>query len=322
MAISIEQVIDRIPDWSTRSPVVKSLIGGLTNQAYHVTVDGKEFVVRVPGDGTEWLAIDRANELHNTRAAAEMGISPKVVHHIPDLNVLILEFIPAETMTLASMRRPGMPTQIARALRQLHAGPRFLHDFNMFEVTRHYLRITQELRIRIPDDYLGFMPMVGRIEAAFARRPIATVPCHNDLLAANILDDGRRLWLIDFEYSGNNDPTFDLGNTCQEAEYDEPRVVEACAAYFGDADPDKLARTKLNILLSNVGWTLWAAIQATVSTIDFDFWGWVDQRWDRAREALNSPDFERWLRQIESSDPSARLGRREPEPEGRPCSRL
>jgi len=309
MAISIEQVIDRIPAWSTRSPVVESLIGGLTNQAYHVTVDGGEFVVRVPGDGTEWLAIDRANELHNTRAAAVTGISPKVVHHIPDLNVLILEFIRAETMTLASMHRPGMPTQISRALGHLHAGPRFLHDFNMFEVIRRYLRITQELRIRIPDDYLGYMPMVGRIEAAFARRPIATVPCHNDLLAANILDDGRRLWLIDFEYSGNNDPTFDLGNTCQEQEYDEPRVVEACAAYFGDAYPDKLARMKLNILLSNVGWTLWAAIQATVSTIDFDFWSWVDQRWDRARAALNSPDFERWLREIESSESSTRLDR-------------
>jgi thiamine kinase-like enzyme len=153
------------------------------------------------------------------------------------------------------------------------------------------------------------MPEVERIEAAFARRPVAKVPCHNDLLAGNILDDGRRLWLIDFEYSGNNDPTFELGNACQELEYDEARVAEMCAAYFGDAYPDKLARMRLNILMSDVGWTLWAAIQWKVSSIEFDFWGWVVQRWDRAREALNSPDFDRWLRTLEAPMSTIGVGR-------------
>jgi len=307
--ISIDQVIDGIPAWSSRSPVVTPLVGGLTNQAYRVAVDDEAFVVRIPGVGTEWLAIDRGNELHNSRAAAAAGVSPRVVHHFRDVNVLVLEFILAETMTLESMRRPQMPTRVAHVLRQLHAGPRFLHDFDMFELTRRYLRITQELEIPIPDDYLGYMPEVERIEAAFARHPVATVPCHNDLLAGNILDDGRRLWLIDFEYSGNNDPTFELGNACQEQEYDEPRIVEMCAAYFGEAYPDKLARMKLNILMSDVGWTLWAAIQWRVSAIEFDFWGWVDQRWGRARAALNSPEYGEWLAVLEGSETSASVER-------------
>jgi len=151
--------------------------------------------------------------------------------------------------------------------------------------------------------------MVERIEAAFARRPVPTVPCHNDLLAGNILDDGRRLWLIDFEYSGNNDPTFELGNACQELEYDEPRVEEMCASYFGEPYPDKLARMKLNILMSNVGWTLWAAIQWKVSTIDFDFWSWVDQRCERARAALDSPEYRQWLNVLEGSGPPTAVGR-------------
>ena len=238
MTISIDQVLHRIPAWSGRSPVVAPLVGGLTNRIYRVDVDGVAYVVRIPGDGTEWLAIDRANELHNTRSAAAAGVSPRVVHQLPDVNVLVLEFIHGETLTVPAMQRPRMPTQIARVLQQLHAGPRFLCEFNIFRLTRHYLQIAQRQRIRIPDDYLRYMPQVQRIEAAFTHRPVPTVPCHNDLLAANFLDDGQRLWLIDFEYSGNNDATFELGNTCQELQFDEPRVAEMCAAYFGDALPE------------------------------------------------------------------------------------
>ncbi len=130
------------------------------------------------------------------------------------------------------------------------------------------------------------------------RHPLPTVPCHNDLLAENYIDDGAALRLIDFEYSGNNDPTFELGNTCQEQQFDEARLIEMCAAYFGTAQPDKLARMKLNMIMSDVGWTLWAAIQAQISTIEFDFWGWAVERWARAAAKLDAPDFEVWLREV------------------------
>jgi hypothetical protein len=86
-----------------------------------------------------------------------------------------------------------------------------------------------------------------------------------------------------------------LGNTCQEQQYDEPRLVEMCAAYFGQAYPDKLARMKLNMIMSDVGWALWAAIQAKISTIDFDFWGWAVERWARAEAKMDSPEFPEWL---------------------------
>jgi thiamine kinase-like enzyme len=300
MTISIDQVIDRIPDWSGRSPIVAPITGGLTNRIYRVDVDGLAYVVRIPGEGTDWLAIDRSNELHNTRSAAAAGVSPRVVYQLPDVNVLVVEFIHGETLTIPAMQRPRMPARIARALKQLHTGPRFLREFNMFRLTRDYLRIAQDRCIRIPADYLRYTPQVERIQGAFACRPVPTVPCHNDLLAANILDDGHRLWLIDLEYSGNNDATFELGNTCQEQEYDEPRVGEMCAAYFGDALPDKLARMKLNMIMSDVRWSLWAAIQAAVSTIEFDFWGWAVTRWDRARARMNSSDFTRCLQVLET----------------------
>ena len=295
MPVTIEHVVESISDWGGRSVVVRPLSGGLTNTNYRVEVDGAPYVVRIPGASTELLAVDRANEYHNTKAAAEAGVGAKIAHYLPQFNVMVLEFIHGETMSIARLRQPGMPTRVAQSLKKLHAGPRFLHDFNMFRLTEYYLKIVDEHDARIPDGYRGYMPQVARIEAAMARRALPTAPCNNDLLAENYIDDGEQLRLIDFEYSGNNDPTFELGNTCQEQQYDEPRIVELCAAYFGKPYPDKLARMKLNMIMSDVGWTLWAAIQARISTIDFDFWGWTVERWGRATAKMDSAEFEDWL---------------------------
>jgi thiamine kinase-like enzyme len=295
MPITIEQVVDRIPDWRGKSVIVHPLSGGLTNTNYRVEVEGVPFVVRIPGANTELLAVDRANEYHNTRAAGQAGVCPRLAHYLPDADVMVLEFIHGETMSIPKLQGPGMPTRMAQSLKRLHAGPRFLRDFNMFRLTEFYLQIVDAHAVRIPNGYRGYLPKVARIEAAFARHPLPSAPCHNDLLAENYIDDGQRLWLIDFEYSGNNDPTFELGNTCQEQQFDEPRIVEMCAAYFGEAYPDKLARMKLNMIMSDVGWTLWAALQAKISAIDFDFWGWAVERWGRASAKMDSAEFPAWL---------------------------
>ena len=154
------------------------------------------------------------------------------------------------------------------------------------------MSVVDDRSIRIPTGYRDTRPKVRLIEAALAARPIETVPCHNDLLAENYLDDGSRLWIIDYEYSGNNDPTFELGNTAQELGFDAARQEELCAAYFGEATPALLARMRLQMIMSDVGWTLWAAIQAAISSIDFDFWGWAEERWGRAAAAFGQADFD------------------------------
>ena len=168
-------------------------------------------------------------------------------------------------------------------------------DFDMFRLTEYYLQIAAQRDVKIPDGYRAYMPRVCEIENAFARHPLPTVPCHNDLLAENYIDDGKILWLIDFEYSGNNDPTFELGNTAQEQLFDDARQRALCAAYFGAAEDAKLARMKLNMVMSDVGWTLWAAIQANISTLDFDFWGWTTERWTRAMTKMDASEFHDWL---------------------------
>jgi thiamine kinase-like enzyme len=292
---SIDEVVAAVPAWSGRSIAASPIAGGLTNRNYRVEVAGTPFFVRVPGPATDLLAVDRANELANTRAAAVAGVGPKVVHHLPAWDVIVLEWLPGRTMSNAAFAEPGMPDRIAAALRRLHAGPRFRLDFDMFRLTERYLRVVDGLGAPIPTGYREHLPLVARIEPALARRPLPTVPCHNDLLAENYLDDGRRLWLVDYEYSGNNDPTFELGNTCQELGFDDDRAARLCAAYFGIASPSLLARMHLQMIMSDVGWTLWAAIQARISAIDYDFMGWAEERWARAATALDGPDLGPWL---------------------------
>ena len=259
---TIDEVSAAIPDWAGRRIEAVPISGGLTNRNYRVEVDGVACFVRVPGPATELLAIDRANELANTRAAALAGVGPRVLHHLPAWDVIVLEWLPGRTMSNEAFGEPAMAARIAATLRRLHAGPRFQLDFDMFRLTERYLRVVDELGAPIPAGYREHLGQVPRIEAALAARPLARVPCHNDLLAENYLDDGTRLWIVDYEYSGNNDPTFELGNTCQELGFDDDRVETLCAAYFGeqqarsarpDAPPDDHVRRRLDALGGDPG---------------------------------------------------------------------
>jgi len=297
---TIEQVIAAIPAWAGRAVDAEAIAAGLTNANWKVTVDGTPHFVRIPGAATDLLAVDRANERHNTRAAATAGVGPPVLHELPEWDVFVLAWVDARTMSIETLGAPGIPARVAEALRQLHAGPRFRDDFDMFRTTERYLRVVDERAIMIPNGYRDRLDRLPRIEAALGVHPLPTVPCHNDLLAENYLDDGQRLWLVDYEYSGNNDPTFELGNTCQEQGWEEARIRELCAAYFGEVTDALLARMRLQMIMSDVGWTLWAAIQAAISTIEYDFFGWAEERWARAQTALDGPDFEDWLTAISS----------------------
>jgi len=290
VASAIDAVAARL--WPGGEIRLSPIAAGLTNQNFRVEVDGKPYFVRLPGPSTELLAVDRGNELHNTRAAAAAGVGPRVLDHDPATGALVLEWIDGRTMSNDAFREPGTPARIADSLRRLHAGPRFRDDFNMFRLTEYYLRVVDDRGIRIPDGYRDELPKVARIEAALGAHQLASVPCHNDLLAENYLDDGSRLWIVDYEYSGNNDPTFELGNTAQELGFDAARQEELCAAYFGEATPALLARMRLQMVMSDVGWTLWAAIQAAISSIDYDFWGWAEERWGRASTAFHRDDFD------------------------------
>jgi len=298
--LTIEQVVERVELWRDKHVTASPLSGGLTNTNYLVEADGARYVVRIPGPSTELLAVDRENERHNAEAAATTGVAPRIVEYLPELNVMVVEFIDGETMSAERLRLPVMARRMGVSLKRLHAGPRFLHDFDMFRLVEFYLAVCDEHDVTIPDGFRDRLRQVAEVERAFGERPSATRPCHNDLLAENYIDDGSQLWILDFEYSGNNDPCFELGDTAQECGFDQELRAVLCEAYFGELREDLLARMNLQAVMADVGWTLWAAIQARISPIEYDFWGWAIERWDRAATAFDSEDFPRWL--LDSSE--------------------
>jgi thiamine kinase-like enzyme len=165
----------------------------------------------------------------------------------------------------------------------------------MRAIQRRYLDVVQERGFRLPDRYLEHQDDAVRVADAHDELMPPTVPCHNDLLAGNFIDDGEKVWIIDYEYGGNNDPCFELGNLWSEATMPLDLLEELVGAYDGEVRRSRVARARLWGLLSQYGWTLWASIQDAVSTIDFDFWGWGMEKYDRAEEGFGGPDFERLL---------------------------
>jgi thiamine kinase-like enzyme len=203
-------------------------------------------------------------------------------------------------MSAASLQSNDMASRMAESFRRLHGSPQFLKDFNMFRLIEDYLRIVDEHHVAIPAGYRNRLPAVAGIEKAVARGALPAVPCHNDLLCENFIDDGAALRIVDYELSGNNDPCFDLGNTAQEAEFGQDLRAALCAAYFGGENQQQLARMNLFALMSDIGWTLWGAIQAKISAVDFDFRGYYTMRWERALEVLDSDGLAGWMAQAQA----------------------
>lgn len=281
---------------------VEELPGGLTNVNLKVTLADRVVVVRVAQGGSELLAIDHGIEHLNSLAAAEAGVGAPVIDYLPEAGLMVVGYIEGRTFTNDDLLDSTQLPRVAAACRQLHQGPRFVNDFDMFTIQRGYHAVVQDRGFRLPDRYLDFQSHVERIRAAFTVRPQPTVPCNNDLLAGNFIDDGSKLWLIDYEYSGNNEACFELGNIWSEANLSLDQLAELLAAYDGQLLRHRVARARLWGLMSKYGWTLWGSIQHSVSELDFDFWGWAMEKYERAVAEFEGPDFERLLEEVTRGD--------------------
>jgi thiamine kinase-like enzyme len=299
--VALEDVLSVVPELQGATEV-EPLAGGLTNTNYKVTTPTACYVVRISGKDTGLLAIDRENEAYNTRCAAETGVGAPFVAAVPEHDALVLGFLEGEVMNSEKLRRGDRLAAVAEACRRLHSGSRFLHDFDMFEIQRGYIHVVQERGFRLPDRYLEFEPQVHALEEAMRVRAERTVPCNNDLLAENFIDVGGELRLIDYEYSGNNDPCFELGNVWSESNLSLEQLEELVTHYFGQPLRNKVARCRLWGLMSKYGWTLWGSIQVGISDLDFDFWGWAMEKYDRAVAEFDGPEFEQLLADVQRAD--------------------
>lgn len=290
-------VIAAIPILAGATEVIE-LSGGLTNRNLRVVCPNGVYVVRCSSSDAGLLGIDRDAEAINSARAFDAGVGAEVVSYHPELGALVIGFLQGVTLSDDSFADPEVLGRAADAVRRLHAGAQFQGDFNMFTRRALYRKLIAENGFWLPPAYDDFAAQWTQVESALAANPRPSVPCNNDLLAGNYLDDGHQVWLIDYEYSGNNDACFELGNTATECEF-TPEMTDAWTeAYFGPLTTKAdIARVRLQALCSAYGWALWGFIQAGSSSIDYDFTEWGSHRFEKAAAIFRGPDFTTLLKE-------------------------
>ncbi|MFD2056707.1 phosphotransferase [Mesorhizobium calcicola] len=272
-------------------------LGGLTNLVFKAG----EFCLRIPGKGTEEY-INRANEAVAAREAARAGVSPEVLHVDSATGVMVTRFIAgAETMSPEKFKtRPGCPTRAGEAFRKLHnSGAVFPFRFELFAMIDDYLKVLSTRDVALPAGYHDVVREAGSVRSALAAHPLPLVACHCDPLCENFLDAGDRMWIVDWEYSGMNDPLWDLGDLSVEGKFDTAQDEEMMRAYFGgEAKPAERGRIVIYKAMCDLLWTLWGLIQLANNNPVDDFRAYADGRFARCKALMETPEFSRHLAAI------------------------
>jgi thiamine kinase-like enzyme len=279
--------VDRV--WPGRQPTAEVLGGGITNHNLKVAVDGEQLVLRVAGKDTGLLGIDRRVELAATETAAAAGIGPEVVAFVEPEGWLVTRFVAGEIPPMERMREPDMLARVAAALRAFHDGPEIPGTFDSFRVVETYRETALERGGSIPEAYGWAHELAARIRGR--RASDAPVPCHNDLLNANFLDDGERLRIVDWEYAGMGDRFFDLANFSINHELGPDARATLLEAYFEELREADLQALELMRFMSDFREAMWGVVQTAISELDFDFAGYAGEHFERLERTAASAEF-------------------------------
>lgn len=297
MGHDLDALLAKVPCWQGKELSATPLGGGITNENFRVDANGESFVLRVLSKTTEHLGINRDNECACTRIAAELGIGPEVVCFAPEDSLLVVRFVEAKPLSLEAAREPETMARIVAAIRRYHDGPDFPGEFCPFDTVRNYHRSATEHGVDFPPSVGGALECMARIENAVARVRTRR-PCHNDLLAANFLDDGSRISIIDWEYGGMGDPFFDLGNFSVNQELDDAGARYLLECYRGEVQPRDMAHLKLMELASDLREAFWGFLQSGVSQLEFDYVAYGGKHLERFLARASAPELDRWLRDL------------------------
>ena len=270
------QIVERV--WPGQAATIEPLGGGITNHNFRVEVGEEAFVLRIGGEDTELLGIERSAEYAASQVAAELGLAPDVVAFLEPEGYLVTRFVDGVVGELDV-------AQVGAALRRLHAGPPIPSRFDSFRVVEGYRAIAAERGVGIPPAYGWASEVAGRIEEL--RRGEPPRPCHNDLLNANFISDGDRLWIVDWEYAGMGDPFFDLGNFAVNHELDEDGERRLLRAYGSE---DAAALTLMRFM-SDFREAMWGVVQQAISELDFDFAEYAARHFERLAQTAAAPRF-------------------------------
>jgi thiamine kinase-like enzyme len=272
-------------------------LAGLTNRNYKVALGDERFVLRIPGEGTSEY-INRRHEAIAARIAAEAGVNAEVLFFDETDGLMLTRFIDdAATMSGERFKDLSAVARAATAFQRMHdCGESFATEFDLFQKMDEYLDYLRKKEARIPDGYGEVQKEAAAVRAALNARPAALRPCHCDPLAENFLDTGARIFIIDWEYAGNNDPMWDLGDVSIEAGFGPDQDAALAEAYFGGKPPPaQMGRMIMYKTMCDLLWTLWGIIQVVNENPADDFWAYAVNRFERCKALMGSAEFGRHL---------------------------
>lgn len=272
---------------------IRPLSGGITNRNFVASTDHGEYVIRIPGERTELLGIDRAHEAEAAMRAAELGIGPAVLGMLEAVGTLVTELVEGHHLEPTPfIERIG---DVVDLIHRFHDSGPLGGAFPIHRVVEWHARDASARGVMAPKAYERLHQLSRRIEAAFARAPTPLVPCHNDLLPGNVLFADDRVWLLDFEYAGMNDVFFDLGNLSVNGELNQEADERLLTLYFGQITKSSWARLQLMKMMSEFREGMWAVVQQAISTLDTDFVSYANERLSNCERLASRPEFEAWL---------------------------
>jgi thiamine kinase-like enzyme len=278
--------------WPGRRANVVALDGGITNRNFKIEVDGATYVLRMGGKKTDLLGIDRAVEHAASLRAEEIGVGPAVVDFIESEGWLVTRFIHGRPIGIEEMRGASVLPRVAEALRKIHSAAAIPGRFDSYAVVDEYRVEALAHGVALPNEFIAAREVSEQIRAARGRQPL--VPCHNDLLNANFLDDGA-IRIVDWEYAGMGDRFFDLANFSVNHEFEVEDDRRLLAAYFGLERDADLAAVRLMRYMSDFREAMWGVLQSGISELDFDFKGYAAKHFARMQKTASGSDFKRYL---------------------------
>jgi thiamine kinase-like enzyme len=294
---ALQEVVTSMPGWRDADRIDAEYIsGGITNRNYCVWVNSEPFFVRLAGEETQALGIDRDYERAAVEVAASVGVGPRVVAFLPEQGCLVTEWIEGTPVPPEDLREHTMLDRLVRSMRAFHNCPEIPGTFSPFRVVELYRESAQSRDVKVPEVYWWLLERAREVEKVLQQDPTPVRPCHNDLLNANFLLRDDRVMIVDYEYAGMGDVFFDLGNLSVNNDFDEDTDLALLELYFGAVTPQRVARLKLMRLMSDFREAMWGVMQQALSSLDFDYEDYASKHFARCCEHAEDSRHPTWLR--------------------------
>lgn len=304
-ALAIDKAIAKVPFLAESKNIKKiPLSGGITNLNFKIEADGRAYVIRLAGEGTDQLGIKRDVEHAANKAAGELGIAPEIMYFIEPEGYIVTRFVNGKRIMPEDIVKPDYLARVAQKLRLFHRNaPKLEGKFDVFRRVEMLTKVSKSRGAKFPNDWDFIMKKMREAEKALLKDPYKPTPCYNDLLNLNWLEeevagDIGEIRLLDWEYAGMGDIFFDLGNFSHHHRLNEDQIRIFLTSYFGTMTPKHYARLRIMWAVSELHEAMWGTTQTVISKLEEDFQGYADLWFGRYRMHVTDYRWEQWLKDV------------------------